>query len=171
MNENGLRHCGQKPSVRPGGRPGNARPGLPHDGQKRRSSGTSGSRRTAAAASISGTRGTVVRPAPSRAPRNRADDVPLRAVRELPEARTLPSGALASRLEEEVGREGDEPIPDIAAPASGSAAPDSGTTDPGGMPQTSQYPSWIVPVHPGCAHAVTVIIAPGGRSGRETRRV
>src|SRR6476660_6999436 len=80
VNENGLRHVGQNPSVRPG-LPSLDRPtGDPHDGQLRRSSGTIGSASTALAASTIGTGGIDVSPAPSLAPRSRCDDVPSRRV-------------------------------------------------------------------------------------------
>ena len=76
-NENGLPHLGQKPSVRPG-RPSRERPtGAPQLGQNRRSSGTFGFISTAAG-STAGTGGMAMRPAPSRAPRRRVDDVPTR---------------------------------------------------------------------------------------------
>src|SRR6476469_6840970 len=50
LNENGLRHCAQKPSVRPGW-PSRERPtAAPQEGQTRLSSGTRGSLRIAFAA-------------------------------------------------------------------------------------------------------------------------
>ena len=101
MNENGLRQVGQKPSVRPAGRRGSGRPADPHDGQVRRSSGTIGFSSTAFAASTAGTGGMEVRPAPSRAPRSRVDDVPTRRVTLLPSAlaRAEPRAVEASWLE------------------------------------------------------------------------
>ena len=57
---------------------------------------------TACSGSWTGAAGTVVRPAPSRAPRSRVEDVPTRRVgREPPVAavRADPSAAVASRLE------------------------------------------------------------------------
>jgi hypothetical protein len=56
---------------------------------------------TAWAASIAGTGGIEVRPAPSRALRSRLDDVPRRRVTLLPDApaRAVPSAVEASRLE------------------------------------------------------------------------
>jgi hypothetical protein len=173
VNENGVRHCGQKPSARPG-RPSRDRPtGDPQLGQNRRSSGTCGSRIIAFSGSIVGAGGTVVSPAPSRAPRSRVDDVPtLRVVRD-PAARADPIGVLASRLDDDVTRLRVEPAPASApeawppADCSGIPLPDAGaagpvavgedeppatTGAPAGVPQTSQYPSAIVPVQPGWVH-------------------
>jgi hypothetical protein len=74
--EKGLRHLAQKPSVRPGC-PSRERPtGDPQEGHVRFSSGTTGFFMIAAAASTAGTGGIVVRPAPSRAPRSRFEEVP-----------------------------------------------------------------------------------------------
>ena len=117
VNENGVRHCGQKPSERPG-RPSRERPtGAPQLEQKRRFSGTLGSASTAFAGSSGGTDGIVVRPAPSRAPRSRVEEVPsLRVVRE-PPARTEPSGVLASRFEDDVTEERVETAPSVPATA------------------------------------------------------
>src|SRR3954447_21170023 len=143
VKENGVRQCGQKPSARPG-RPSRERPtGLPHLEQNRRSSGTWGSTRTGLLGSIGGallgamggTLGIVVSPAPSRAPRNRMDDVPiLRVVRE-PPARTEPSGVLASRFEEVILDR-----VDAAAVAESGESAWAGTTGaaPSGVPQTLQ---------------------------------
>ncbi len=155
-NENGLRHCGQKPSVRPG-EPSRERPtGVPQLGQNRRSSGTCGSTSSAFSGSIRGTGGTVVRPAPSRAPRNRL--VPARfRVTLVPPVRAEPIGALASRFEE-VTRlepsglapnpedpddpEPDDDLPDDERPGDAepeATEPDDGATGaPAGLPQTSQ---------------------------------
>ncbi len=109
MNENGLRQVGQKPSVRPGW-PSRERPtGEPHDGQVRRSSGTIGFSSTAFAASTAGTGGMDVRPAPSRAPRSRVDEVPTRRVTLLPAAlaRAEPRAVEASWFDARETVEGD----------------------------------------------------------------
>ena len=101
VNENGLRHFGQKPSVRPGW-PSRERPtGDSQTGQLRRSSGTIGFFMIALEASTAGTGGIEVRPAPSRAPRNRVEEVPTRRVILVPPAaaRAEPSAVDASRLE------------------------------------------------------------------------
>ncbi len=79
-----MRQTGQKPSVRPGW-PSRERPtGDPQDGHVRRSSGTIGFFMTAFEASMAGTGGIEVIPAPSRAPRRRVEDVPSRRVTLLP---------------------------------------------------------------------------------------
>ena len=101
MNENGLRHLGQKPSVRPGC-PSRDRPtGDSQLGQLRRSSGTIGCSRIARAASTAGTAGIEVSPAPSRAPRRRVDEVPTRRVILVPVAavRAEPRAVEASRFD------------------------------------------------------------------------
>jgi hypothetical protein len=76
----------------------------------------------AAAASMAGTGGTVVSPAPRRAPRSRVDDVPTRRVIRDPDAaaRADPMGADASRLEARDAVDGVLITP--AAPASGAEA-------------------------------------------------
>ena len=142
MNENGLRHFGQKPSVRPGW-PSRERPtGDSQTGQLRRSSGTIGSFMIALEASTAGTGGIEVRPAPSRAPRNRVEEVPTRRVILVPPAaaRAEPSAVDASRLEAReaveavwatpAGRLVDAVLTDPAAAAGAASAP--------GDPQTSQ---------------------------------
>ena len=129
-----MRHFGQNPSVRPGC-PLRDRPtGLPQLGQLRRSSGTIGLARIALLASIAGIDGTWVRPAPSRAPRRRVDDVPSLRVSLEPAwaARAEPSGVEARRLD---ARE----TVDTELIGSGSAA--ALALDDAGEPQTSQYPS------------------------------
>jgi hypothetical protein len=101
VNENGLRHFGQKPSVRPG-RPSRARPtGAPQEGQDRLFSGTSGFRMITFDASTVGAGGTRVRPAPSRAARSRVDPEWVRrvVVEPLRRARCEPSAVELSRLE------------------------------------------------------------------------
>ena len=157
MNENGLRHCAQKPSVRPGW-PSRERPtAAPQDGQTRLSSGTWGSLRIALAASTAGIAGTVVRPAPSRAPRSRVEEVPIRRVTPppLPAARADPRAVEASRLDARETVEGESPSPagDVATepapPAAGTPfgapfeAPFGVPSGPGGgrdggLPQMSQ---------------------------------
>ena len=102
-----MRQVGQKPSVRPGW-PSRERPTAdPHDGQVRRSSGTIGSSSTAPAASIAGTGGMEVRPAPRRAPRSRVEEVPTRRVTLLPPARAEPRAVEASWLDARETVEGD----------------------------------------------------------------
>ena len=113
VNENGLRHCRQNPSVRPGW-PSRERPtAAPHDGHTRLSSGTCGSFRIALAASTAGIAGTVVSPAPRRAPRRRVEEVPTRRVTPvLPRpARAEPRAVDASRLEAREAVEGASPTP------------------------------------------------------------
>src|SRR5689334_14173473 len=157
MNEKGVRHWAQKPSVRPGLPSRDLPTGAPHFGQNRRSSGTIGFTRMAWLGSSAGTEGIVVSPAPSRAPRSRVLDVPtLRVVRE-PPVRTEPSGVLASNPDDDVSFERVDAAPAATAPASGPTGvvelglPWTGTlvTAPAGVPQTSQYPSSMTPVHPG----------------------
>ncbi len=136
MKLNGVRHCGQNPSARPG-RPSRERPtGEPHFAQKRRSSGTCGFARIALLGSIGGTLGIVVSPAPRRAPRSRVDDVPiLRVVRE-PPARTEPSGVLASRFDDVIRERVDAGAPSGASGWAGTAAATGAA--PAGVPQTLQ---------------------------------
>ena len=185
VKENGLRQVGQKPSVRPGW-PSRERPtGDPHDGQVRRSSGTIGSLRTAPAASTAGTGGTVVRPAPSRAPRSRVEDVPTRRVTLLPSApaRAEPSAVVASWSDVRDTVEGDcaAPAGIVATEAVVEGAADRscprGVAPCGpGDPQTSQYPSTIVPEqpgwvhHPGGARAAGRPVDDARRAGRAGRR-
>ncbi|GIG23106.1 hypothetical protein Cch01nite_38300 [Cellulomonas chitinilytica] len=154
-------HCGQNPSVRPGA-PSRPRPTFaPHAGQNRFASGTCGSAITEPSGSGTGAGGTVVRPAPSRAPRSRVDEVPTRRVVLDPVAavRADPSAAVASRLElvRPVRVDCSEPGSAAAAPRSGCACanpvprsvvadagadvPDDGAVGAWGDPQTSQYPS------------------------------
>src|SRR3954453_11231160 len=103
VKENGARQFGQNPSGRPG-RPARERPtGLPQFGQYRRSSGTSGLTMIAELGSITGADGTVVIPAPRRAPRNRLDVAPGGRFASVPRAAGAePRGALASRNEDAV---------------------------------------------------------------------
>ena len=85
----------------PARRRGCGRPRLPHDGQNRLRSGTSATAMTACSGSCTGAAGTVVSPAPRRAPRSRVEDVPTRRVGRLPVAavRAEPSAAVASCVE------------------------------------------------------------------------
>ena len=176
-----MRQFGQKPSVRPGW-PSRDRPtGDPHDGQFRRSSGTIGSFRTPPAASTAGTGGIEVRPAPSRAPRSRVEEVPTRRVTLLPSApaRAEPSAVVASWSDVRDTVEGD-----CAAPAASwrprrrrGRRPRPARAAAAG-PQTSQYPSTIVPEQPGWVHlparrpmgAAPVDGRRGARAGRGRRR-
>ncbi len=96
--------------------------------------------------SIAGTGGTKVRPAPSRAPRSRVEPVPIERVARVPPARAVPIGALASRFEDVIllADDGLSPAPLSPVAVTGAA--------PAGVPQTSQYPSWMEPEHPGWVH-------------------
>ena len=161
VKEKGLRQAGQKPSVRPGW-PSRERPtGDPHDGQVRRSSGTIGSLRTAPAASIAGTGGIVVRPAPRRAPRSRVDDVPTRRVTLLPSApaRAEPSAVVASWSDVRDTVEGDWAAP--AGIVATEAVVEGVAPWRPGDPQTSQYPSTMAPEQPGWEHHTERVPAPG----------
>jgi len=99
----------------------------------------------AAAASTAGIGGIVVRPAPSRAPRSRFEDVPSRLVEVEPgRARADPKAVEASRLE---ARETVDAVPAIPAgwvPADASEAEEgvpaglAGPAGASGEPQTSQ---------------------------------
>ena len=157
VNENGLRHCGQNPSVRPGW-PCRERPtAAPHEGQTRLSSGTCGSTISAVAASTAGCGGTVVRPAPRRAARSRTEDVPVRRVTLVaPAVRAEPIGADASRDDARDTVDGLLSKPALLTPAT------AGGAAPAGDPQMSQYPSRIVPVQPGWVQVVVVIVFPRG---------
>src|SRR3954454_24160247 len=115
VKENGLRHCQQNPSVRPGW-PSRERPtAAPQDGHTRLSSGACGAFRIALAASTAGIAGTVVSPAPRRAPRRRVEEVPTRRVTPvLPRRpRAEPSSVAASRLEAREAVEGASPRADV----------------------------------------------------------
>jgi hypothetical protein len=97
VNENGVRHFGQKPCVRPG-LPSRLRPtGDPHEGQKRFDSGTSATVITAERGSATGVDGTDVMPAPSR-PALARREPGVRFVRE-ELGSDEPIGRLASRCE------------------------------------------------------------------------
>src|SRR5262249_31052994 len=131
--------------------------GLPQLGQFRRSSGTIGLSRIALLASIAGIEGTCVRPAPSRAPRRRGDDVPSLRVSFEPAwaARAEPSGVDASRFEARETVEGVLSGSKAAEVTAGAPVTADGLLAPSGAgePQTSQYPSTYVPVQPGWVHA------------------
>src|SRR5215217_5521368 len=102
-----------------------------------------------------GTGGTVVIPAPRR---DAAGAVPRRRVGRLPGAvRDDPSGVDVSRLlaYDMLSRFG---LPGLWAEATaplGPPLPAAGTA--GARPQTSQYPSAIVPVQPGCRQRSSVL--------------
>ena len=139
-----MRHFGQKPSVRPGP-PCRERPtGAPQAGQNRRSSGTSGLTISARSGSITGIDGTLVSPAPSRAPRSLVDPVDvLRVVRDPGAIRCEPIGAVAIRFDDEVAPERVDDVPARADSApTGCPDPVAGTgaagAAPAGEPQTSQ---------------------------------
>ena len=96
-NEYGVRHFGQKPSVRPAA-PSRARPtGAAHAEQNRFSSGTEGSVSTIDRGSAIGVAGTLVIPAPRCWTRELA--VTRRRVGRLRPARAEPIGVLASLVE------------------------------------------------------------------------
>src|SRR3954466_8696046 len=153
VNENGLRHCQQNPSVRPGC-PSRERPtAAPQDGHTRLSSGTRGSFRIALAASTAGMAGTVVSPAPRRAPRRRVEEGPTRLVTPVPPcpAGAEPGAGDASRLEAREAVDGASPTPAADVPvdparaggvaegrAGGVPEGGSGGGSDGGLPQTSQ---------------------------------
>ncbi|GGL36388.1 hypothetical protein GCM10009774_28720 [Cellulomonas gelida] len=147
--------------MRPG-TPSRSRPtGSPHDGQYRLRSGTWGSAITTCSGSRTGTDGTVVSPAPSRAPRSRVEPVPsVRVAREpLAAVRAEPSAAVASRLElvrpVRVDRSSSPPGPratgtpdaipvpssDVAEAAGRVTPVPAGAVGACGEPQTLQYPS------------------------------
>ena len=73
-----------------------------------------------------------------------------------PAVRAEPIGADASRDD---ARETVDGVPSAPEPSGPAAA---GTGAPAGDPQTSQYPSRIVPVHPGWVQVVVVIESPRG---------
>src|SRR5215472_2680864 len=137
--ENGVPQCRQKPSVRPG-RPSRGWPtSCPQFPQNRRFSGTSGLARTADAGSRAGTGGTSTSPAPS-PPR---EDLPL-----LDRVARLPRRLSVVVDQDPVPPDPEPPVAVVAATGAWPAA--------GASPQTLQYPSSIVPAHPGRLHAPAV---------------
>src|SRR5580693_2327628 len=153
LKEKRVPHCRQNPSVRPA-RPFTDWPTRsPQFPQNRLLSGTRGSARIAVAGSRAGTGGTSTSPAPS-APR---EDRPLpprepRVPRLLPDPVPVPADQDA------------DPWPPLAplGPLTPVEALSTlaAITGAGAMPQTVQYPSSIVPPHPGCAHVAAVIDGP-----------
>ncbi|GAA0351805.1 hypothetical protein GCM10010151_46790 [Actinoallomurus spadix] len=159
-------HLGQNPSARPGRSPRDRPTGSPQLLQKRLFSATTGSDMIAEAGSRYGTRGTSTRPAPS-IPRRREEDrdEPVRTLR-LDVLPVIPVGPVTP-----VPRPVDPvtPVPRPAVPADA----DRAAADPpavwagvapaaGASPQTSQYPSTIVPPHPGRAQRSSGAAAGGG---------
>jgi hypothetical protein len=154
LKEKRVPHCRQNPSVRPGRPFADWPTRSPQFPQNRRLSGTRGSARIAVVGSRAGTGGTSTSPAPS-APR---EDRPL-PDREPRVPRLLPEPEPAVPEPEPVLADQDlDPWPPLAplAPLGALAA----LAGAGAMPQTVQYPSSIVPPHPGCAHAAAVIDGP-----------
>src|SRR6202161_1884038 len=161
LKEKRVPHCRQNPSVRPA-RPftdwPTRSPQLP---QTRRISAPGGRAGMGVGGAGAGTGGTSTSPAPS-APR---EDRPLpdrepRLPRLLPEPVPVPVPA---------DRDADpwpplaplEPLMTLAALDGLDGLDGLGAlTGVGAMPQTMQYPSSIVPPHPGCAHAAAVIDGP-----------
>jgi hypothetical protein len=118
-------------------------------------SGTRGSARIAVVGSRAGTGGTSTSPAPS-APR---EDRPLP-----PREPRLPR-LLPEPVPEPVDQGTDPWLPlapreRLAALAALGALGALAGAGAGAMPQTAQYPSSMVPPHPGCAHAAAVIDGP-----------
>src|ERR1700722_10614211 len=153
LKEKRVPHCRQNPSVRPA-RPFTDWPTRPPQlPQTRRLSATRGSARIADAGSRAGTGGTSTSPAPS-APR---EDRPL-LPREPRVARLLPAPVLVPADQDAAPWPPLAPLgPLMALAARGALATLTGA---GAMPQTVQYPSSIVPPHPGGAHTAAVIDGP-----------
>ena len=124
-------------------------------------------------ASTAGTGGIEVRPAPSRAPRSRVEDVPTRRVTLLPPAaaRAEPSAVDASRFEARETVEGDWPAGGHRRDRDPVAAtvPPGAPTGPSGRASRRRRSSRrrSVPVHPGCVHrpAAPVDADGGARRG------
>src|SRR5271166_1358389 len=148
----------QNPSARPG-RPSRGWPtSSPQFPQNRRFSGTRGSASTAASGSRYGTGGTSTSPAPS-LPR---EDRPLparvpRLPRRLPVPADTEPGPQVPLATLPPAPGTDMEAAPVLAPAA-TAARLTGTAA-AARPQTSQYPSSIVPPHPGWVHAAAVMAA------------
>src|SRR6478752_6331732 len=134
LNENGAPHLRQKPSSRPGV-PSRDRPtGSLQRAQKRRFSATSGVAMIAVEGSRDGAAGRSMIPAPS-------------WLREDPEARAVvPRRARA--VAEPIVRATVSDGAGIEPTAAGAPA------GLGAMPHTSQYPSAIAPLQPGCSQVI-----------------